>query len=117
MSETDRVASTTRRRFLSSTALGGLSLLGGVGLFLSARTARAWTEQPMDVATHKLYADRCRLATDGYHEQLAAEERTKLAGTMSDAQITAALAAMRCPICGCPVVASAPVATTAGKAG
>lgn len=108
MSETDRLPSKARRRFLSSTALGGLGLLVG------AQAARAWTQQPMDVATHKLYADRCRLASDGYHEQLAIEERTRLAGTMSEDQLTSALAALRCPICGCPVVA---LTTPAAKAG
>ena len=111
MRETDRLPSKARRRFLSSTALGGLGLLVG------AQAARAWTEQPMNVATHKLYADRCRLANDGYHEQLAAEERTRLAGTMSEAQIETALAALRCPICGCPVVAAALPAPDAAKAG
>ena len=108
MSETDRLPSKARRRFLSSTALGGLGLLAG------AQAARAWTQQPMDVATHKLYADRCRLASDGYHEQLAIEERTRLTGTMSEDQIASAVAALRCPICGCPVVA---LATPAAKAG
>ena len=108
MRETDRLPSRARRRFLSSTALGGLGLLVG------ARAAQAFTEQPMNAATHKLYADRCRLANDGYHEQLAAEERTRLAATLSEAQIDAALAALRCPICGCPVVAAAMPATKAG---
>ena len=108
MRETDRLPSKARRRFLSSTALGGL------GLFVGAQTARAWTEQPMDVATHKLYADRCRLANDGYHEQLATEERARLAATMSEAQIETALAALRCPICGCPIVAMAMPADKAG---
>ena len=108
MRETDRLPSKARRRFLSSTALGGL------GLFVGPQAARAWTEQPMDVATHKLYADRCRLANDGYHEQLAAEERARLAATMTEPQIETALAALRCPICGCPIVA---MATPAAKAG
>jgi hypothetical protein len=107
MSETDRLPSRARRRFLSSTALGGL------GLVVGAQAARAWTEQPMNVATHKLYADRCNLANDGYHEQLAAAERTRLAGTLSEAQIETALAALRCPICGCPVVAWAAPASAA----
>jgi hypothetical protein len=119
MSATDRLPSRARRRFLSSTALGGLGLLMGaefVQSIAASGAARAWTTQPMDVATHKLYADRCRLAPDGYHEQLAAEERTRLAGTMSEAQIDAALAALRCPICGCPVVAEA-LPAEAKKAG
>jgi hypothetical protein len=72
MSETDRLPSRARRRFLSSTALGGLGCsigrVGGAGL------DRAADER----ATHKLYADRCKLASDGYHEQLAAEERARL---------------------------------------
>jgi hypothetical protein len=101
MQESDRLPSRARRRFLGSTALGGFCLLAG------ARTAWAFTEQPMNAATHKLYADRCRLADDGYHEQLAAAQRTRLGTTMSAAQIDAALAALRCPICGCPLVAAA----------
>jgi hypothetical protein len=108
MRETDRLPSKARRRFLSSTALGGLGLLVG------APMAQALTQQPMNAATHKLYADRCRLANDGYHEALAVEERTRLAATLSPAEIDAALAALRCPICGCPVVASA---TPPAKAG
>jgi hypothetical protein len=101
MRDNDRRPSMARRRFLSSTALGGF------GLIVGAQAARAWTEQPMNVATHKLYADRCRLANDGYHEQLAAEERKQLEATMSEPQIETALAALRCPICGCPVMAAA----------
>lgn len=108
MRETDRLPSKARRRFLNSTALGGL------GLLMGAQAARAFTEQPMNAATHKLYADRCRLANDGYHEQLAAEERARLAATLSEAQIDAALAALRCPICGCPVIAAATPSTKAG---
>ncbi|HEV2675446.1 MAG TPA: hypothetical protein VGV37_12960 [Aliidongia sp.] len=111
MSPSDRLPSLARRRFLRSTALGGL------GLFVGTEAARAWTEQPMDVATHRLYADRCRLAGDGYHEQLAAEERTRLAGTMSADRIASALAAYRCPICGCPVVGSTTPVASAAKAG
>jgi hypothetical protein len=109
MRETDRLPSEARRRFLSSTALGGLGLLVGVG------TARAFTEQPMNAATHKLYADRCKLANDGYHEELLADERKRLGPTMSGQQLEQALAALRCPICGCPLVASA--ADPAAKAG
>jgi len=108
MSETDRLPSKARRRFLSSTALGGL------GLLMGASAAQAFTEQPMNAATHKLYADRCKLATDGYHEQLAAEERARLAPTLSEAQIETALAALRCPICGCPIVTAALPAPKAG---
>ena len=108
MSETDRLPSKARRRFLSSTALGGL------GLLIGAPAARAFTEQPMNAATHKLYTDRCKLATDGYHEQLAAEARARLGTTLSEAQIETALAALRCPICGCPIVTAAMPAPKAG---
>jgi len=108
MSETDRLPSKARRRFLSSTALGGL------GLLMGTQAARAFTEQPMNAATHKLYADRCKLATDGYHEQLAAEARARLGTTLSEAQIETALAALRCPICGCPIVTAAMPAPKAG---
>jgi len=109
MRESNRLPSGARRRFLRSTALGGLGLLTG------ARAARAFTEQPMNAATHKLYADRCRLANDGYHAQLAAAERARLGATMSPAQLETALAALRCPICGCPLVTVA--MEPAGKAG
>jgi len=110
MRNSDRLPSRARRRFLGSTALGGL------GLLAAAQAAWAFTEQPMNAATHKLYADRCRLANDGYHEQLAAAERTRLGTSLSEAQIETALAALRCPICGCPLVtaATAPAAAKAG---
>jgi hypothetical protein len=108
MRDSDRLPSGARRRFLSSTALGGFGLLAG------ARAAWAFTEQPMNAATHKLYADRCRLANDGYHEQLAAAERTRLGATLSEPQIDAALAALRCPICGCPLVATTSPVAKAG---
>jgi hypothetical protein len=108
MRESDRLPSKARRRFLSSTALGGAGLLFG------ATAARAFSEQPMNAATHKLYADRCRLANDGYHEQLAAAERARLGAGLSEAQVEVALAALRCPICGCPVVAAVPSTAKAG---
>jgi hypothetical protein len=99
-----------RRRFLATTALGGLGVL-------AARTAAAFTEQKMPAALHKELADRCSGVADPYHERLAAEAAAGLKGTMSDAEIQKAIAAIRCPICGCAVVASVPPAGTEAKAG
>jgi hypothetical protein len=85
----------TRRRFLVTTALGGLGLAG---------TARAFTPQPMTAETHRANANACSGATDPYHRQLAEEIAAKLGGSMSQADIDHAIAAARCPICGCGLV-------------
>ena len=103
MTEFDRA----RRRFLASTALAGL------GLVVGARAARAFTEQPMNVAVHKAYLNACTGAADPYHAQLVQQAEAELKGQMSEAEIQKAIAAMRCPICGCSIVASA----TGAKAG
>jgi|GEM_PF-1160751 hypothetical protein len=98
MTEFDR----TRRRFLASTALTGLGLLAGVG------AARAFTPQPMTAEEHKAYRNACSAAADPYHAQLVQQAEAELGGRMSAAEIEQAVAALRCPICGCPLVAAAP---------
>jgi hypothetical protein len=104
MAELDRA----RRRFLGSTALAG------IGILLGSRAARAFTQQKMDPAVHKAYLNGCTNAADPYHAGLVQQAEAEMKGRMSDAQIQAAIAAMRCPICGCALVAAAPAAAEAG---
>ena len=107
MAEFDR----TRRRFLGSTALAG------IGLVIGSKAARAFTEQKMDPAVHKAWLNACTGAADPYHAQLVAQAETEMKGKMGEAEIQQAIAAMRCPICGCSLVASAtPAPTAAAKA-
>jgi hypothetical protein len=96
------MSSLSRRRFLSSTALGGL---GAGAALLAGKPAAAFTEKPMDAETHKLYASACGgPEAKAYHQQLLAEAKAQLPGGVSDAQIEAAMAALTCPICGCRLV-------------
>lgn len=92
--------SVSRRRFLTSSALAG----AGVGaLLLPGGPANAALKlSPMDAETHASYKNACGgPEVRAYHDQLLAEARTKLAGTMSAKDLDAALAALTCPICGC----------------
>jgi hypothetical protein len=103
MAEIDRA----RRRFLATSALAGL------GLATAGKAARAFTEQKMNVELHKAYMNACTGAADPYHQALAAEEAAKLRATMSEAEVERAIAAMRCPICGCSLIAAGPPAAAA----
>ena len=107
MTEFDRA----RRRFLAGTALAGLGLAAG------ARTAFAFSQQPMTAAQHKAYMNACADAADPYHAQLVQQATAELKDRMNAAQIDQAVAAMRCPICGCPLVAAAPAASGTAQAG
>jgi len=93
------MSSVSRRRFLSSTALGGF---GAGAALLAAKSATAFTEKPMDTETHKLYANACG-GSDAkiYHRQLLVEAKAQLPSGTTDSQIEAAMAALTCPICGC----------------
>ena len=90
----------SRRRFLSTSALAGM---GAGALLLAGRQARAALKlSPMDAETHEAYRNACGgPEVRAYHEQLLAEARAQLAGTMSAKELDAALAALTCPICGC----------------
>ncbi|HVJ51480.1 MAG TPA: hypothetical protein VM689_03415 [Aliidongia sp.] len=88
----------TRRRFLASTALGSLGLVGSAGV------ARAFTSQKMTADAHRAYVNACTGAADPYHRQLAEDAAAELGGSLSPAELNAAIAAMRCPICGCSLV-------------
>jgi len=92
----------TRRRFLTSTAMAG----AGVGaVALSKGPAAAFEIRPMDAKTHEAYLNACGSPEQrAYHQQLLAETKTKLAGTMSEADIDAAVAQLTCPICFCHLV-------------
>jgi len=91
--------SVSRRRFLSSTALGGF---GAGAALLAGKSAAAFTEKPMDAETHKLYANACGGPdAKAYHQQLLVEAKAQLPSRTTDAQIEAAIATLTCPICGC----------------
>ncbi len=91
--------SLSRRRFLSTTALGGLSAAGAV---VAGQSAAAFTQKPMDAETHKLYANACGGAeAKEYHQQLLTEAKAQLPSGISETEIEAALAALTCPVCGC----------------
>jgi hypothetical protein len=93
------MASFSRRRFLSTTALAGA---GAGALLLAGKEAAAFAVKPMDAETHKLYANACGGAdARAYHQQLLVEAKAQLPSSTSDTDIEAAMAALTCPICGC----------------
>jgi hypothetical protein len=87
----------SRRGFLmSATAIGGAAMM-----FLAARRAFALSLEEADAQAAKLYAGHCS-ANNAYHAELVAELTAKLQGH-TQSEIEAALSAVRCPICGCPI--------------
>ena len=93
------MASLSRRRFLSTTVLAGA---GAGALLLAGKEAAAFAVKPLDVETHKLYANACGGAdAQAYHQQLLIEAKAQLPSGTSDTDIEAAMAALTCPICGC----------------
>ncbi len=94
MAELDRA----RRRFLGTTALAG------IGVLLGSKAARAFSQAKMDPATHQAYLNGCTNSADPYHAGLVQHAQLEMQGRMSDAEIQSAIAAMRCPICGCVLV-------------
>ncbi|HYC14122.1 MAG TPA: hypothetical protein VEC75_07725 [Stellaceae bacterium] len=92
--------SVSRRRFLGSSALAGIG--AGAFVFAAGQAQAALKLSPMDAETHTAYRNACGgPEVRAYHDQLLEEARTKLAGTMSEKDLDAALAALTCPICGC----------------
>jgi len=92
----------TRRSFFQSTALAG----AGLGaLLMRDRHAQAFEIRPMDAKTREEFANVCGSPEQrAYHKQLLAEAEAKLQGSMTHAQIEAAVAQLTCPICGCRLV-------------
>jgi hypothetical protein len=90
----------SRRRFLASSALAGV---GVAAMLLPERQAGAALKlSPMDAETHAAYRSACGgPEVRAYHDQLLAEARAKLVGTVSAEELDLALAALTCPICGC----------------
>ena len=87
---------TSRRRFLTATALAGLGLAAAFG---RARPVGALSLEPPDAEAASLYANRCSIDTT--HRQLVAEVLATLEGERSPAEVEAVLSAMTCPFCGC----------------
>ncbi len=90
----------TRRRFLVTTALGGIGLVG------TDKFAQAFTPQKMTADEHRAYMNACSSVADPYHKQLADELAARLGSSVTPAALDQALAAARCPICGCSLAAS-----------
>ena len=90
----------SRSRFLTSSALAGI---GAGAVLLPGRPAKAALKlSPMDAETHAAYRNACGgPEVRAYHDQLLAEARAKLAGSMSAQELDQALAVLTCPICGC----------------
>ena len=87
----------SRRRFLMSA-----TFIGGAGLItLATSRAFAFSLEQGSAEAEALYFGHCS-ANNQYHAQLVAELTAKLQGH-SQAEIEAALATARCPICGCPI--------------
>jgi hypothetical protein len=106
----------TRRRFLASTAVAGFGA-AGLSLLAGIRSARAFSQQPMNAAEHKAYLAACSAAADPYHAALVRQAEDDLKGQLSEAEIQRKIAAMRCPICGCALVAATPSSPGADRAG
>ena len=90
----------SRRRLLTTTTLGGVGAVLGIA---AARPARALSIQPMDAEGKALYLTTCSSRDGTYHRELVAEAKKRLEGRASEAEIEAAIAAMTCPVCGCPI--------------
>lgn len=92
----------SRRRFLATGALSGAGI---AALLWPAQTASAFAIRKMDAETHTLYLNSCGGAgTKAYHAKLLEQAKARLAGSLTDQQIEAALAQLTCPICGCPLI-------------
>ena len=87
----------SRRWFLMSA-----TFIGGAGVAtLAAPRAFALSLEKGNADTQALYLGHCS-ANNQYHAELVAELTAKLQGH-TQAEIEAALAVARCPICGCPI--------------
>ena len=68
----------------------------------AASSAFAFSLEGGNAEALALYAGHCSANNNQYHTELVAELVAKLKGH-TQAEIEAALAAARCPICGCPI--------------
>jgi hypothetical protein len=82
-----------RRRFLATTALAGV---------LPAAT-HGFSIVEADAEAKRLYLLACRQDEADRHRRLVEGLRAQLA-TIDEDEIAKALAAARCPTCGCPLV-------------
>ena len=82
-----------RRRFLATTALGGL---------LPA-AARGFSIVEADAEAKRLYLSACIQDEADRHRRLVEELRAQLAA-IDEGEIAKTLAEARCPTCGCPLV-------------
>jgi len=81
-----------RRCFLASTALAGVVPVA----------AGAFSIVEADPEAERLYLAACR-QSDGERHRLLVEELRAQLKTKDEKEIAKALAAARCPVCGCPL--------------
>ena len=92
------MSDTARRRFLASGAL-----IAAAGL--TSAKAFAFSLDSGNAEAEALYLSACT-ARNSYHQQLLDEVTARLSGH-PQVEIDAAVAALTCPLCGCPVRADA----------
>jgi len=92
----------TRRALLSGAALAGL------GAFAGARSAGAFTIEPMPGPVKSIYALACKSPSLGDHALLIADAQSALKREIaSGAAKPDAVEVVVCPICGCRFTVSA----------
>jgi hypothetical protein len=89
-----------RRRFLGTTALAGL---GAAAWVAAGGRASAFRVDEENVGRTALYLSGCE--TQAAHDELAKDILAKLDGHEPPERARAIIQAMKCPICGCPLVA------------
>jgi hypothetical protein len=80
--------------------------LFGLGAFCASSVAAARPAAAFQVVPTDDYARMIdhSCGVNSYHRQLLEEAETRLGVTLTEAQMAQALAALKCPICGCPLV-------------
>ncbi len=96
------------RRSAAPTSSGRRSLLGWLGLG-ALGAAVAQPAAAFQVLPPGDYATRVETGcgNSAYHRRLLENAEIRLGVTLSEPQMTEALAALRCPACGCPLLAAA----------
>jgi hypothetical protein len=94
----------TRRRLLTSAALGGIA--AGLG----ARAALAFSIEPMSKPVQAVFALACKpaMASGGDHGALIAAVQSSLKGKIAEGAAPANVQqVVVCPICGCRIIVTA----------
>ena len=99
-----RIEMLTRRQLLNG------ATFGGIAAFVGARTAMAFSIEPMSKPVAAAFALACKPASAGGsdHSQLIASVRATLKGEIANGTASAnAEQVVVCPICGCRFIVTA----------